>query len=115
MRWITAVRCFLFMALFAGLIGIPVSIVISFEPDGGTPADELHQKKRLAQTLLVASGATAITAVCGLYLAGLAHRRAPDLSHLGSAADTLDSADFEIQLVPRSISRDATPGDRHSG
>jgi ABC-type Fe3+ transport system permease subunit len=77
MRWITAIKCFLLVALVVGLLGMPVGVFISFEPDGGTPADELHQKKRLAQTVLVASGATAITAVCGLYLAGLAQRRRP--------------------------------------
>jgi hypothetical protein len=75
MRWITVMKCFLLMALAAGLIGMPVGVVISFEPDGGTPADELHQKKWLAKTVLLGSGATAITAVCGLYLAGLAYRR----------------------------------------
>jgi ABC-type Mn2+/Zn2+ transport system permease subunit len=75
-RWIIAIRSVLMLALVVGVIGMPLGVVISLEPDGGTPADELHQKKRLAQTVLVASGATAITAVCGLYIAGLAqHRR----------------------------------------
>jgi hypothetical protein len=77
MRWITAMKYFLLMALVAGFIGMPVGVFISFEPDGGTPADELHHKKRLAQAVLVGSGATAITAACGLYVAGLAHRRRP--------------------------------------
>ena len=77
MRWIIVIRSILILALVVGLLGMPVGVVISFEPDGGTPADELYQKKRLAQTVLLGSGATAIAAVCGLYVVGLAHLRRP--------------------------------------
>jgi hypothetical protein len=75
MRWTSALKALLILALVGGAMAIPVGVVISFEPDGGTPAPELWRKKHLAQAVLLGGGATAITAVCVLYVVSQAERR----------------------------------------
>jgi hypothetical protein len=75
MRLRAAIRALLLLTLVAGVIAMPAGVIISFEPDGGTPAPELWRKKHLAKTVLLGGGATAISAACGLYVLNDADRR----------------------------------------
>jgi hypothetical protein len=75
MRRSSALKFLLIIALVAGVMAMPVGVVISFEPDGGTPAPELWRKKRLAQTVLLGGGGLAIATACALYVLSLADRR----------------------------------------
>jgi hypothetical protein len=68
--WSRSVIGLLRAVFLLGLIAMPVGVVISFEPDGGTPAIELHRKKWLAKAVLLAGGGTATLAALGLYVVG---------------------------------------------
>jgi hypothetical protein len=75
MRLLFAIRALLLLILVVGVMAMPVGVVISFEPDGGTPALELWRKKRVAQAVLLGGGAMAVTAACALYALGAVERR----------------------------------------
>jgi hypothetical protein len=68
MRWRSTITTCLRVALVLGLLAMPVAIFLSLEYEGGTPALELQRQKRVARTVLLAGGATAMLAALGLYL-----------------------------------------------
>jgi hypothetical protein len=74
MIWRRMIRGLFRIVFLLGILAIPVGVGISFEPDGGTPAIELHRKKWLARTVLLAGGGAAMLAATGLYAVGLADR-----------------------------------------
>jgi hypothetical protein len=70
MRFRTGVLICLRIALVLGLLAMPAAVFVSLEAEGGTPALELQRQKRLARTLLLGGGASAVLAACGLYICG---------------------------------------------
>jgi hypothetical protein len=76
MRWRSVISATFRIVLVMGLLAMPVAIFLSLEYEGGTPALELQRQKRIAKTVLLAGGGTAMLAAIGLYLVSR-HGQAP--------------------------------------
>jgi hypothetical protein len=73
--WRRAVLGLLRSVFLLGILAMLGGVATSFEPDGGTPAIELHRRQRLARTFLLGGGGTAILAAIGVYAVGSVDRR----------------------------------------